>query len=146
MCVDIDEAGCYHKTAGVDGITTSQRRDGDGGDASIAQPDIADGIQPRSRIHDGAAKYDAVQYSSALRVEARVWREEQCSRNRQRSGTHCYAVRQRDARNPVAASVSMSATSRPSTPYGCHASSVPSGRAMADVVGEPSLEQFTLAK
>ena len=57
-----------------------------------------------------------------------------------------YVVVHRDARSPVAAAVSMSATSNPSVPYGCQASSVPSGRTTADVDGDPSIAQFTLAK
>ena len=57
-----------------------------------------------------------------------------------------HGVRQRRARNPVASSRSRSTISKPALPYGCHASTVPSGRATADVVGDPSLEQFTDAK
>src|SRR5579862_2542667 len=49
------------------------------------------------------------------------------------------SVRQRFARSPVASERSMSATSNPSLPYGWHASNVPSGLTMADVVGEPAL-------
>jgi hypothetical protein len=54
--------------------------------------------------------------------------------------------RQRRASRPVASDGSMSATRSPSRPYGCHASTVPSGLTIADVVGDPSVAQFTLAK
>jgi hypothetical protein len=57
-----------------------------------------------------------------------------------------YADRQRTASNPVAAAVSMSATNNPGLPYGCHVCTVPSGRTTADVVGDPSIAQLTLAK
>ena len=40
----------------------------------------------------------------------------------------------------------MSAIKSPSTPYGWYASTVPSGRMMADVIGTASLAQFTIAK
>jgi len=40
----------------------------------------------------------------------------------------------------------MSATSSPASPYGCHERTVPSGLTTADVVGEPGLAQFTVAK
>jgi hypothetical protein len=53
------------------------------------------------------------------------------------------AVRHRAASSPVASARSRSATSSPGSPYGCHASTEPSGRAIADVVGAPSLAQFT---
>ncbi len=55
-------------------------------------------------------------------------------------------VRHREASNPVAAPRSRSATSKPSCPYGWKHCSVPSGRATAEVVPEPSLAQFTDAK
>ena len=55
-------------------------------------------------------------------------------------------VRHREASNPVAALRSRSATSNPSCPYGWKHCSVPSGRATAEVVPEPSLAQFTDAK
>lgn len=48
-----------------------------------------------------------------------------------------------EASNPVASPRSKSATSNPSSPYGCQHNTVPSGRAIAEVVPEPSLAQFT---
>src|SRR5262245_17043829 len=69
-----------------------------------------------------------------------------CSDDKQEDRSHQFhADRHRDASSPVAASVSISATSKPSFPYGCHANTVPSGRITADVLGDPSLAQFTLA-
>ena len=46
----------------------------------------------------------------------------------------------------MAAGRSMSARSNPSLPYGWKLSSVPSGRTTAEVVGDPALAQFTVAK
>ena len=48
--------------------------------------------------------------------------------------------------NPVAASRSISAVNNPSSPYGCQHTNVPSGFTTADVVGDPALAQFTVAK
>jgi hypothetical protein len=53
--------------------------------------------------------------------------------------------RHRSASNPVAADRSRSAIKSPSIPYGCHARIDPSGRITAEVLGEPSLAQLTLA-
>ncbi len=40
----------------------------------------------------------------------------------------------------------MSAMSSPRSPYGWYVRSVPSGRTTADVVGDPALAKFTVAK
>lgn len=52
------------------------------------------------------------------------------------------AVRNREASNPVASPKSKSATNNPSSPYGWWHNTVPSGRAIAEVVPEPALAQF----
>ena len=57
-----------------------------------------------------------------------------------------YSYLQRAASKPVASLISMSAISSPRLPYGWWQSSVPSGRTTAEVVGDPSLAQFTVAK
>ena len=83
----------------------------------------------------------SVKSRNALSTPRPIW-----PRSAARTIPWVMASRQRRARNPVASSRSRSTISKPALPYGCHASTVPSGRATADVVGDPSLEQFTDAK
>ena len=55
VLVQIDEAGSDDEAGGVDDAASAERGGGDAGDFSIADADVADGVEGGFGVHDAAA-------------------------------------------------------------------------------------------
>jgi len=60
VLVEVDKAGSYDESGGVDGASGGEGFGGDAGDLAVADANVADGVKAGFGVHDAAAFEDEV--------------------------------------------------------------------------------------